>query len=137
MEYAQQIIQYDKPTIQKFENLQVGLLIKSLKAGKNATPEAIRLLTSTIRLENRWSSLKEVFVKKTLAKETCYEKTFLDSVLSDPNSRTSRILKSNNIFPNLTICSRFSQIKAKWKKISFLRDKNTLNPSYFPILSGS
>ena len=135
MEYAQQVIQYNHPTLLEFEKIQIDILKKALRAGKPAQPEAIRLLTTTERLEFRWASLKEIFIKKTISKDPCYEKSFLESSLKNPDSRMAKILKKNNIFPNLALTSRFSQIKQKWKKISFIRDKNSLNSEHFPILA--
>ena len=126
LEYGQQILQYNPPMLEKFETFQSRTLTASLGV-KTAPGAAARVLTNTIQLTYRFAQLKAVFIKKTLEKDDCFEKRFLQDMIGQEKSWTKQVIATNNLDLNKLKNTSYAQLKRDFRTTSLKEDLATLH----------
>ena len=132
LEYGQQILQYSPPLIEKFEMFQTRALTASLGA-KVAPGAAVRVLTNTVQLTHRFAQLKAAFIKKTIEKDDCFEKRFLQNKIEQEDSWINQVIATNNLDLNKIRNTSYAQLKRDFRTTSLKEDLTALQD--FPLFA--
>ena len=86
-----------------------------------------------MKLSHRFTQLKAMFIKKTLEKHECFEKSFLESKIGQSDSWVNAIIKDNNINCHGITKLSDKQLKASYKSASLTEDLGKLRD--FPLFA--